>query len=170
MPYRSTQQFNDALRSKPDVVLIMLGTNDAKTDNWDATAYSRDAKALIEEFASLPSKPIVHVFQPPPLYHDGFANMHQNIIQEVIPKLLCVAVERVGSDRVHCESGMFERLGGAQLACRRCMFATNHINDGCHPTDYGYEQLADAALAVLKADGLVSIEAAAGSSARLLLL
>ena len=37
-PYQKSKQFRAALSSNPDVVVIMLGTNDTKPANWKNSA------------------------------------------------------------------------------------------------------------------------------------
>ena len=55
-PWRNTSAYTSALASGADIVVIMLGTNDAKRANWDpfSSQYPADYKELIEEFQSSP--------------------------------------------------------------------------------------------------------------------
>ena len=66
-----------AMASKPDIVTIMLGTNDAKGCNWDYSPdgvqgkgdlWKTDGADMIAKFKALPSKPKVFVVLPPPLF------------------------------------------------------------------------------------------------------
>jgi lysophospholipase L1-like esterase len=42
----------------PDIVIILLGTNDTKPQNWRYKSdFSGDLRDLIRHFATLPSKP-----------------------------------------------------------------------------------------------------------------
>lgn len=57
-PYQKQGAFKAALADKPDVVIIMLGTNDTKPQNWKhKDQFAADYKGLIGQFAKLPSKP-----------------------------------------------------------------------------------------------------------------
>src|SRR3954471_24441323 len=67
-PYTKQKAYQAALESEPDVVVIMLGTNDSKPQNWRyKDEFAADAKALIASFAALPSKPRVYIAHPVPV-------------------------------------------------------------------------------------------------------
>ena len=69
-PYWNTSQYAAAIASDADVVVLMLGTNDAKRVNWgadSAEAYSRDSLAMISSFRAMPSKARVMMMIPPPM-------------------------------------------------------------------------------------------------------
>lgn len=55
--YRLTKAYDQSLRSEPDIVIIMLGTNDAKYALWDETKYHDDYVELIGIYKSLPTNP-----------------------------------------------------------------------------------------------------------------
>jgi len=66
MPYWGHPYFKLSTEFAPDLVLIMLGTNDSKEKNWKGPeAFSRDYKALVEHYQSLPSRPRVILMTPP---------------------------------------------------------------------------------------------------------
>ena len=66
--YVGTSTWPGALASDPDIVTIMLGTNDAKEFNWfglqDNTpdSYVIDYLSMIKTLKGLPSKPKVFFF------------------------------------------------------------------------------------------------------------
>ena len=67
-PYQKENAFKAALAYKPDVVVIMLGTNDTKPQNWKfKDQFAADYKDLIEQFAKLPSKPRIFICRPDPV-------------------------------------------------------------------------------------------------------
>ncbi len=66
--YKKTVQYKLSLEADPDQVIIMLGANDAKTDNWDTADHAgscakfiKDLKALTQQYMDLPSKPTVYL-------------------------------------------------------------------------------------------------------------
>ena len=69
LPYWKTSQFRGATEFKPDVVVIKLGTNDSKPQNWNhGKEFEGDLRALVDHFEKLPSKPTVHLCLPVPVY------------------------------------------------------------------------------------------------------
>jgi len=55
-PNWKTRAFKAATEFKPDIVIIKLGTNDSKPQNWKHKAhYAADLADLADHFASLPS-------------------------------------------------------------------------------------------------------------------
>lgn len=54
----------------------MLGTNDAKTFQWDESAYHADYLEMARSFLAMPSKPDLYIMIPPPLYKDNFISMN----------------------------------------------------------------------------------------------
>ena len=57
-------QLSDAF--EPQIVLIMLGTNDSKPQNWAGIErYNTDLRALIAHYQGLPGKPRVVLMTPP---------------------------------------------------------------------------------------------------------
>ena len=72
LPYINQQAYKDAQASNPDIVLLMLGTNDSKPQNWNQDNYSKDYADLALSFVNLASKPKVYVMIPPPVYYDNF--------------------------------------------------------------------------------------------------
>ncbi|MBQ2734006.1 MAG: hypothetical protein IJF74_07595 [Clostridia bacterium] len=83
--YNTTAQYKGALASDPDIVLIMLGTNDAKHVTG-SVAESVDQfytalKELGETFAALESKPKIYIMASPYRFEDSVrkANMDSAI-------------------------------------------------------------------------------------------
>ena len=66
MTYWDSRVMNTAVNAEPDIVLIMLGTNDAKAWNWNAENYTGQYMELVRFFQSLPSAPQVYALIPPP--------------------------------------------------------------------------------------------------------
>lgn len=64
-PYQKQAAFKQALESQPDVVVIKLGTNDTKPQNWKfKDEFVADYKDLIRQFAQLPRKPRIFICHP----------------------------------------------------------------------------------------------------------
>lgn len=65
-PYWQHRNFSLSAEFNPDVVLIMLGTNDSKAHNWrNIDAYVNDCREMLRRYQSLPSNPVVYLMTPP---------------------------------------------------------------------------------------------------------
>ncbi len=94
LPYWKTPEFKNATEFAPDIVVIKLGTNDSKPQNWaHKEDFAADARALVEHFQALPSKPRVFVCLPVPVYQDKWGINEPIVKGEVIPTLVKVAKE-----------------------------------------------------------------------------
>ena len=65
-PYWNETAYTNALNSQPNIVMIELGTNDAKTTNWIpyGSQFVTDYKAMIQSFRNLNSKPEIWRSRP----------------------------------------------------------------------------------------------------------
>jgi uncharacterized protein YjdB/lysophospholipase L1-like esterase len=65
--YSNLSAYTDSLNYSPDVVVIMLGTNDSKGLNWDnyKNDYVQDALDMIKDYQSLKSNPKIYVATSP---------------------------------------------------------------------------------------------------------
>ena len=72
-PYTSHKRYKKSLDFKPDVVLIMLGTNETKPYNWISTeAFQDDYRQLILSYQELPSRPDVILMTPASVFPENF--------------------------------------------------------------------------------------------------
>lgn len=78
-----------ALESSPDIVIIALGTNDAKTGVWAThkSEFVADYVAMIKEFQALPSHPKIYASLPPPAFPGNWGITEDVIRNEVIPAI-----------------------------------------------------------------------------------
>ena len=93
-PYMNQTVFVQAKDFQPDIVVIMLGTNDAIT--WYQSLignFTLDYKLLIAEFEALPSKPEVYLVVPPPIFDDSLGPNSTILEQQIIPQIRQIANE-----------------------------------------------------------------------------
>jgi len=66
LPYWRHKYFKLSGAFDPDVVLIMLGTNDSRKPNWrELGPYLRDYRDMLMHYRSLPSAPVIYALTPP---------------------------------------------------------------------------------------------------------
>lgn len=93
-PYIKEKAYQEALKFNPNVVIIKLGTNDSKPQNWKyEQEFENDLTALIMSFVRLPAKPKVFVCYPAKAYGNQY-NINDSIIANgVIPHIKRVATK-----------------------------------------------------------------------------
>ena len=92
--YREHGFLKAAAKAKPELTLLMLGTNDSKPYNWDAVRYERDILRLVEELRALSGHLVLLL--PPKAFpgKDGFVgyDIRDEIIHdELLPILRSTA-------------------------------------------------------------------------------
>lgn len=93
-PYWNEEAWTEAKAFLPDVVIIKLGTNDTKPQNWKfSTEFLSDGRAMVGELKNLPSHPVIFLCKPVPAYA-GRWGINDSIIQHgILP-----AIERLAKE------------------------------------------------------------------------
>jgi acyl-CoA thioesterase-1 len=130
LPYVLQSAYNDARACHPDVVVIMLGTNDSKPQNWALEAeFVSDYEWLIESFRILPSQPQIWICKPVPAFRENFSIRPEVIRDEVLP-----LVEQIGREENVPVIDLYTALSDA----------TALFPDGIHPNAEGAGLMAQA--------------------------
>ena len=134
-PYWKQGAFTNAQGFKPNVVIIMLGTNDTKPQNWKSKDdYAADYREMVETFLKLESKPRVYGCRPCPVIANGNWGINEPNVLELIP-----VIDKLAADLKLGVIDMHAALAGrAEL-----------IPDRVHPNNGGAEAMAKAAFRVL---------------------
>ncbi len=92
LPYWQQQAFKDILAYNPHVVIIKLGTNDTKPQNWTfKNEFARDYMDMIDRFSELPARPRVWICYPVPAFAERWGINEFAIKNEVIPIISQIA-------------------------------------------------------------------------------
>ncbi|BCU77868.1 GDSL-type esterase/lipase family protein [Luteolibacter sp. LG18] len=84
-PYWKEGAFKNAQAYNPDAVVIMLGTNDTKPQNWSHKAeYRSDYAEMVKIFRDLPSKPKIFICRPCPVPEPGNYGINEAGVKEEI--------------------------------------------------------------------------------------
>lgn len=94
-PYWEEPEFKSAKEFKPDVVIIMLGTNDSKTFNWNAhkNEFISDYNSMIQTFKKLNPKSTIYIGLPPPVFENRWEMQKKVVEFEIIKILKKIALE-----------------------------------------------------------------------------
>lgn len=94
-PFWNEAAFKAATEFDPQVVVLMLGTNDTKPQNWkQGEHFAEDLRALLEHFAGLPARPKIWVCLPVPVYQTQWGINEAMLRGEIIPIIQRVAKEK----------------------------------------------------------------------------
>lgn len=126
LPYTKQNAYKAALKFEPNIVIIKLGTNDSKPQNWKKKdQYVADYVSLIESFQQLPSMPKVYLCYPVPVFEDHWGITENVVKAEVVPlvkevsektKLPVIDLYAALSDQAKCfPDGVHPNADGAKL-------------------------------------------------------
>jgi lysophospholipase L1-like esterase len=129
LPYWNEAKYQEVLAWNPDIVIIKLGTNDTKPQNWQyKDEFVKDYVAFVKSFKKLPSKPQVYLCYPVPVFEDKWGITESIVKEEVIP-----AVNRIARKTKAKTIDLYTPfIGKAALTY-----------DGVHPNDEGAALLAN---------------------------
>jgi len=129
--YTSATSFVSGAGSNAVVdVIIMLGTNDSKPVNWnasgggtEATQFMTDCGKLVDHFASLATHPVVYLALPPAAFTNSYTIDGTVIKDQIIPILKQVAMQK-GLPTIDVQTPTAS--------------VPKDFGDGVHPNDTGY--------------------------------
>ena len=127
-PYVKKGVYKESLDWNPDIVLLMLGTNDTKKRNWDPDIFRKDYRRIVESYLKLPTKPRViliapiQIFQPLHipvlgLYSDTMENGVRPAIREMASEMELELIDLVNlfTDSKFMKDGVHPQREGARM-------------------------------------------------------
>lgn len=140
MPYINEDFASESLSEDAEIVIIMLGTNDSKPDNWNAEQYEKEYAEFVQRYQNMESNPDVYIMLPPRVFAEpentGDCN-NSVLTEEVIPAIERVA-EQTGVKIINLYS-----------------VTENHedwYSDGLHPNAAGNKAIAETIYAAISAE------------------
>lgn len=142
--YWECKAFKDALAWRPDVVVILLGTNDSYPDNWKfKDGFAADCEALIREFRSLDTKPRIWLCAPTPVY-PGAKGLDEHVLRDEITPCLRAAADKTRTGFIDLRAALDKRPG---------LFP-----DAVHPNADGARRIAETVYQSLTGRPLAEVE------------
>lgn len=127
-PYVRRKAYRDSLAWNPDIVLLMLGTNDTKSQNWNQEIFERDYRRLVESYLELPSHPRVILIAPIRIFRSLamplITPQSEPLETGVRPTIHRVAADMglelvdlydLFSDFTYCKDGLHPQAAGARM-------------------------------------------------------
>ena len=140
--YVSTNEYTNSKAYQPDIVIIMLGTNDSKDDNWEGEQrYEDSARALIRSYQELESAPTIYMATSPRVADD------EQMKELNEPWGNFIWNSRIKGEIVPLQKKIAEEMGCKLIDINAKTEALEDLNDYLswdfiHPHDQGYELLA----------------------------
>ena len=136
-PYWELKAFKEVSEFNPDVVIIKLGTNDTKPQNWSkaVTEYEANLRSMITHFQKLPAKPSIYLCLPVPVYQTRWGINEKTLAADLIP-----IIKKVAQDAKLTVVDLYTALSGKPE-----MFP-----DKIHPNAVGAKVMARTVFSVLR--------------------
>ena len=95
-PYWATPAFTQSHAANPDIVVIMLGTNDSKPFNYEKHPddFIPDYKAIIAAFRAVNPKVKIYAALPVPAFPENYGIRDSVIVAKIIPAILGRAIKK----------------------------------------------------------------------------
>ena len=126
--YAETSAFRSSLTWEPDIVLMMLGSNDCVPQEWDPVAFRRYYERIVASYRGLPSQPRIILIAPIRMFRVmGFTFMDlspETLEQGVRPAIKAIAADHglefvdlrdVIPDSRYCYDGVHPQAEGTRL-------------------------------------------------------
>jgi acyl-CoA thioesterase I len=128
-PYMNTSTFEEAKNFQPNIVIIMLGTNDANSNILSNNgSFVADYLKLVSQFQELSSKPKIYLVKPPPVFYNGTVPNAEYLRNDVIPNIEQVA-NQTNLPIIDIYSALLNN--------------SSYFPDGVHPNPDGAELIAN---------------------------
>lgn len=128
-PYLFRNESDAAKEFQPTTVIILLGTNDARSDVFVyIDKFLEDYKLVISKYQMLESKPQIYLVLPPPVYENNI-NISNSDLSEVIIPMIKQAANDTGLPVIDAYTPLLNH--------------PDYFVDGVHPNDEGARVIAE---------------------------
>jgi lysophospholipase L1-like esterase len=139
-PYAKTGYLEAALAANPEIVVVLLGTNDSKPYNWDAPSYEQEYEDLLRHVQETLPEAEIYVLTPPAAFGQGLDGM---AIYHIQPEVVRDEIRPI----------LFRLCGKLGLPLIDLYPLTKdhpeYFADGVHPNREGNEVLAETVWAAI---------------------
>jgi len=126
-PYWIAKEFSNVFAALPDIIVIKLGTNDTKPENWNADDFMNSYQSMIDTFNTIASKPKIFLCYPVPVYEIKWGINDSTVMAGVIPAMDKLAA-RYNLPVIDLYHGLQNQAG--------------NFPDGIHPNEQGAANIA----------------------------
>jgi len=128
LPYVETIAYGESRAWNPDIVLLMLGSNDATAWDWDVAAFRRDYERIVASYRELPSNPRVILIAPIRMFRvmgGTFGGLSPETLEEGVRPVIrevagecglqCIDLVDLFQDAWCCYDGVHPNVEGVRL-------------------------------------------------------
>ena len=128
LPYLETLAYGESRAWNPDIVLLMLGSNDATPWDWDAVAFRSDYERIVTSYRDLPSQPRVILIAPIRMFRVmgcTFGGLSPETLEEGVRPVIrevagecgipCIDLVDLFTDARYCYDGVHPNVEGVRL-------------------------------------------------------
>jgi len=90
-PYWNSKEFSNTFVYQPNIIVIKLGTNDTKPQNWNAAVFEKDYQSLIDTLNTIPTSPKLFLCLPVPVFKTEWGINDSTLNKGVIPAIRKIA-------------------------------------------------------------------------------
>jgi acyl-CoA thioesterase I len=127
-PYMNQIEFQEAKQFKPNIVVVMLGTNDAYPSRQNnLNNFTNDYEKLVAAFQALSIKPKIFLVIPPPVFNAELGPNNTILLDSIIPRITQAGTE-LGLPTVDVYSPLMNHA--------------DYFWDGVHPNSYAAKIIA----------------------------
>lgn len=136
-PYWQEPEFKAVKEFKPNIIVLMLGTNDTKTFNWNPNKdeFVLDYNAMLKILKELNPKTTLYIGLPPPIFENRWSMQ-----KDVLKFEMLDIIKKIASDN-HIKTINFYGF---------FLDKSNLLPDGVHPNAEGAKLMASEIFKVLK--------------------
>ena len=127
----------------PDIVLIMLGTNDSKENNWNSKKFEADLEDLVHSYKTLDSRPDVYLMTPPralPTKQCKMMKVERKVLETKIPEIMQRISSKEKTHLIHLTDAFLYDKDHPDTIYKKTD-DRYWTYDGIHPNDSGYARL-----------------------------
>ncbi|MBQ6655296.1 MAG: hypothetical protein IJM79_07230 [Erysipelotrichaceae bacterium] len=140
-PYVESSLYPSTLKLKADIYLVMLGSNDTKTANWNEERYERELKDFLKGYLTLDNSPRIIVMIPPECFPyneagDVAYSIDKHLVDNVLPGIIRKTAGKLDIELID----LLEPTRGHE----------EWYVDGVHPNAEGNRQIAEVIAAHLR--------------------
>ena len=128
-PYMKRPEWKGVLSFNPNIVVIKLGTNDTKPQNWQFNKeFQHDLLEMIEELQQLPAHPRILLAHPIRAFKSSWEINDNIIVNELIP-----IINQVAKKKKLQVIDLHEAITDEKML----------LDDGIHPNEKGAQRIAE---------------------------